>query len=215
MFLGSLIRPMGEGDDSSLYFVFVQSCPTLCDSMDRSMPGLPVPHHLLQFAQVHAHCIREAIQLSHPLLPSSPDLSLSQHQCLFPMNQFFSSDDQNSEVSASPSVFPDWLVWSPCSAVTFRSLLQHRSSKASILWCSTFLMVQLSQLYVTTGKGTALARQTFVSRVMPLLFNILSRLVIAFLRSNHLISWLRHHPQWFWSPRRNMSLLPHFSPLFF
>ena len=68
---------------------------------------------------------------------------------------------------------------------TLKSLLQHHSSKTSILWCSTFFMVQLSHPYMTTGKTIALTRQTFVSKVMSLLFNMLSRLVIAFLpRSN-------------------------------
>ena len=75
---------------------------------------------------------------------------------------------------------------------TLRSLLQHHSSKASILLHSAFFMVQLSHPYMTTGKTIALTRQTFVGRVMSLLFNTLSRLVIAFLpRSKHLlISWL-------------------------
>ena len=76
---------------------------------------------------------------------------------------------------------------------TFRNLLQHYSSKASILWRSTFFTVQLSQPYMTTGTTIALTIQTFVSRVMSLLFNTLSRFVIAFLpRSNHLlVSWLQ------------------------
>ena len=76
---------------------------------------------------------------------------------------------------------------------TFRHLLQHHSLKASILWHSAFFMVQLSQLYVTTGKTIALTIQTLVSRVMSLLFNTLSRFVMAFLpRSNHLlVSWLQ------------------------
>ena len=75
---------------------------------------------------------------------------------------------------------------------TFKSLLQHHSLKASILWCSAFFMVQLSHLYMTTGKTIALTRQTFVGKVMSLLFNMLSRLIIVFLpRSKHLlISWL-------------------------
>ena len=73
----------------------------------------------------------------------------------------------------------------------FGSLLQHHSSKASTFWHSAFFTVQLSQLYVTTGKTIALTIQTFVSRVMSLLFNILSRFVIAFLPSNHLTSWLQ------------------------
>src|SRR5574341_1256577 len=74
-----------------------------------------------------------------------------------------------------------------------KSLLQHRSTKASILWCSAFFMVQLSHPYMTTGKTIALTRWTFVSKVMSLLFNMLSRLVIAFLpRSKRLlISWLQ------------------------
>ena len=76
---------------------------------------------------------------------------------------------------------------------TLKSLLQHHSSKASILWRSAFFMVQLSHPYMTTGKTIALTRQTFVSKVRSLLFNVLSRLVIAFLpRSKHLlISWLQ------------------------
>ena len=76
---------------------------------------------------------------------------------------------------------------------TLKSLLQHNSSKASILWHSAFFIVQLSHPYMTTGKTIALTRQTFVGKVMSLLFNILSRLVITFLpRSKHLlISWLQ------------------------
>ena len=78
---------------------------------------------------------------------------------------------------------------------TLWSLLQHHSSKASILWCSVFFMVQLSHPYMTTGKTTALTRRTFVAEIISLLFNIMSRFVIAFLpRSNCLlISWL-HSP---------------------
>ena len=78
---------------------------------------------------------------------------------------------------------------------TLKSLLQHHSSKASILQCSTFFIVQISHPYMTTGKTIALTRQTFSSKLMPLLFNMLSRLVITFLpRSKHLlISWL-HSP---------------------
>ena len=76
---------------------------------------------------------------------------------------------------------------------TFKSLLQHHSSKASILQCSAFFIVQLSHPYMTTGKTIALTRQTFVGKVMSLLFNMLSMLVITFLpRSKHLlISWLQ------------------------
>ena len=80
---------------------------------------------------------------------------------------------------------------------TLKSLLQNHSSKASILWCSTFFIVQLAHPYMITGKTIALTVQTFVSKVMSLFFNTLSRLVIAFLpRSKHLlISWHSHHLQ--------------------
>ena len=87
---------------------------------------------------------------------------------------------------------------------TLKSLLQHHSSKASVLLHSAFFMVQLSQPYMTTGKTTALKRWTFVGKVMSLLFNMLSRLVIALLlRSYHLlISWLHYHLQWLCSSRK-------------
>ena len=86
----------------------------------------------------------------------------------------------------------DWLELLAVQG-TLKSLLQHQSSKVSILWCSAFFTVQLSQPSMTTGKNIALTRQTFVSKVMSLLFNMLSRLVITFLpKSKHLlISWLQ------------------------
>ena len=87
------------------------------------------------------------------------------------------------------------MYWLDLHAVkeTFKSLLQHHSSKASILWHSAFFIVQLSHPYMTTGKTIALTRWTFVDKVMSLLFNMLSRLVLTFLpRSNRLlISWLQ------------------------
>ena len=106
-------------------------------------------------------------------------------------------------VSASASVLPmniqDWfplgMDWFDLLAVqgTLKSLLQHHSSKASILWCSAFFMVQLSHQYMATGETIALTKWTFVGKVMSLHFNVLSRLVITFLpRSNCLlISWLQ------------------------
>ena len=86
---------------------------------------------------------------------------------------------------------------------TLKSLLQHHSSKASILRCSAFFTVQLSHPYMTTEKTIALTRWTLVGKVMSLLFNMLSRLVITFLpRSKHLlIHGCSHHLQWFWSPK--------------
>ena len=123
------------------------------------------------------------------------------------MSQFFPSGGQNVGVSVSALVNDEFtsneysglisfrMDWLDLLAVqgTLKSLLQHQSSKASILWCSTFFIVQLSFPYVTAGKTIPLTRQTFVGRVMSLLFNMLSKLVIAFLpRSKHiLISWLQ------------------------
>ena len=107
---------------------------------------------------------------------------------------------QGCKVSISPSNEHPGLIsfrmdWLDLLAVqgTLKSLLQHHSSKASILRCSTFLIVQLSQPYMTTGKTRALTRRTFVGKIMSLLFNVLSRLVITFLPRSKclLISWLQ------------------------
>ena len=118
------------------------------------------------------------------------------------MSQFFTSVGQSIGVSASTSVLPEYsglislrMDWLDLLAVqhTLKSVLQHHSSKASILWHSAFFIVQLSHPYMTSGKNTALTRQTFVGKLMSLLFNMLSRLVMAFLpRSKRLlISWLQ------------------------
>ena len=92
---------------------------------------------------------------------------------------------------------------------TLKNFLQHHSSKASILWCSAFFMIQLSHLYMTTGKTIALTIRTFVSKVMSLLFNILSRFVIAFLpRSKHLLnSWLQSPSTVIWEPKEVRSII--------
>jgi len=99
---------------------------------------------------------------------------------------------------------------------TLKSLFQHHSSKASILQCSAFFMVQLSHVCMTTGKTIALSIWTFVGKVMPLLFNILSRFVIAFLlRNNHLlISSCSHHPQWFQNQEEEICHYFHFLPFY-
>ena len=122
------------------------------------------------------------------------------------MSRPFPSGGKSIEASASASVLPvifhsglisfriDWFDLLPVQGI-LKSLLQHHSSKASILPCSAFFMVQLSHQYMTTGKTIDLTLQTFVSKVMSLLFNMLTRFVIAFLsRSKHLlISWLQSH----------------------
>ena len=99
---------------------------------------------------------------------------------------------------------------------TLKSLLQHHSSKGSILWCSAFFIVQLWHLYMTTGKTIVLTRWTIVDKIMSLLFNMLSRLVITFLpRSKRLlISWLQSHLQWFWNPQNKVSYYFHCFPIY-
>ena len=165
-----------------------QSCLTLCNPMDCSTPGFPVHHQRLEFTQTHVHWVRDAIQPSHPLLsPSPPAFSLSQHQGLF---QWVSSSHQWPKYwSFSFSIIPssehpglisfrmDWLDLLAVQG-TLKSLLQHHSSKASILQHSAFFIVQLSHPYMTTGKTKALTRWTFVGKVMSLLFNMLSRVYI-------------------------------------
>ena len=177
---------------SSVQFSSVaQSCPTLCDSMNCSMPGLPVHHQLLESTQTHVHWVGDAIQPSHPLSsPSSPALNLFQHQGLF---KWVSSLHQVAKVlefqlqhqssNEHPGLICFTMDWLDLLAVqgTLKSLLQHHSSKASILQCSAFFIVQLSHPYMTTGKTKALTRRTFEDKVMSLLFNMLSRLVVHFL----------------------------------
>ena len=169
--------------------------------MDCSTPGLPVQHQLPQFIQTHVHWVSDAIQPSHPLLFPSPPPSV------FPSNRVFSKESVlirwpkywSFSFSISPSNESSGLIsfrmdWLDLLAVqeTLKSLLQLHSSKASILQHSAFFIVQLSHPYMTTGKTIALTRWTFAGKVMSLLFNMLSRLVITFLPRNKriLISWL-------------------------
>ena len=140
--------------------------------------------------------------ISSSVSPSPPSLNLSQHQGLF---KWVSSSHQMAKVLEfqlqhqsfqwTPRTYFLRMDWLDLLAVqgTLKSLLQHHSSKASILRCSAFFIVQLSHPYMTTGKTIALTRRTFVGKVMSLLFNMLSRLVITFLpRSKRLlISWLQ------------------------
>ena len=118
------------------------------------------------------------------------------------MSQLFAWGGQSIGVSASATVLPmniqdwsplGWTGWISLQSKGLKSLLQHHSSKASVLWCSAFFTVQLSHPYMTTGKTIALTRWTFVGKVMSLLFNMLSRLVITFLPRSKclLISWLQ------------------------
>ena len=191
-----------------------QLCPTLCYPMNHSAPGLPVHHQLLESTQTHVHRVGDAIQPSHPLLsPSPPALNLSQHQGLF---KWVSSSHKVAKVLGfqlqhqsfqHPGLISFRMDWLDLLAVqgTLKSLLQHHSSKASILRRSAFFIVQHSHPYMTTGKTIALTRWTFVGKVMSVIFNMLSRLVITFLpRSKRLlISYCSNHLQWFWKPKIN------------
>ena len=182
-----------------------QSCPTLCNPMNRSTPGLPVHHKLPEFTQTYAYQVGDAIQPSHPLSsPPPPAPNPSQHHGLFywvnSLNEVAKVPVWSFSFSNSPSNEHPGLISFRMDSLdllavqgTLKSLLQHHSSKPSIFRCSAFFTVQVSHPYMNTGKTIALTRWTFVSKVMSLLFNMLSRLIITFLpRNKHLlISWLQ------------------------
>ena len=167
-----------------------QSCPTLCDPMDCITPGFPVHHQLLELAQTHVHQVGDAIQPSHLLSPPSlSTFNFSQHQGLFQGVSSLHQVDKywRLSFSISPSNEYSGLIsfridWLDLFAVqgTLKSLPQHHSSKASILRCLVFFIVQLALPYMTPGKSIALTRWTFVSKVLSRLFHMLSRLIIAF-----------------------------------
>ena len=153
------------------------------------MSGFPVHHQHPEPAQTHVHRVGDAIKTSHPLL------SLLLLPSIFPSIKVFSNESvlhirwpkygsfsfsisPSNEYSGMISFRMDWLDLLAVQG-TFKSLLQHHSSKASILWLLDFF-IQISHPYVTTGKTIALTIQTFVGKVMSLLFNTLFRFVIAF-----------------------------------
>ena len=170
--------------------------------MNRSTPGLPVHHQLPEFTQTHVHRVSDAFQPSYPLPPPSPPAPIPSsirdfsNESTLPMRwpkycSFSFSIIPSKEIPGLISFRMDWLDLLAVQG-TLKSLLQHHSSKASILQRSAFFTVQLSHPYMTTGKTIALTRRIFVGKVMSLLFNMLSGLVITFLpRNKHLlISWL-------------------------
>ena len=145
--------------------------------MDYSTPGFPVHHQLPEFTQTRVHQVGDAIQPSHPLSsPSLPTFNLSQHQSS-PRSQFFTLGGQNIGVSSvHPMNIQDLFHLGLTGLISLQSkgllsLLQHHSSKASIFQPSAFFMVQVSHLYMTTGKTIALTIHTFAGKVMSLLFN--------------------------------------------
>ena len=158
---------------SSQFSSVAQSYLTLCNPMDCSMPGFPVRHQLLELAQTHVHRIGDPIQPSHPLSSLSPSIfpsirvfSKESVLCIrWPKYWSFSfSISPSNEYSGLISFRMDWLDLLAVQG-TFKSFLQHHSSKASILRCSAFFIVQCSHPYTTTGKTVALTRRTFVGTV--------------------------------------------------
>ena len=159
--------------------------------MDCSTPGFPVHHQLPELTQTHVHHITDAIQpsiLCCPLLlPPSffPSIRVFSNESVLPIRwpKYWRFSFSISPSNEHPGLISFRIDWLDLLAVqgTLKSLLQHHSSKASILQRSAFFIVQLSHPYMTTGKTIALTRWTFVGKVMSLLFNMLSRLVIAFL----------------------------------
>ena len=147
--------------------------------MNCSTPGLPVNHQLPEFTQTHVHEVGDAIQPSYPLLSPSPPAPIPPSIRVFsnestlcmrwPKNWSFSfSISPSNEHPGLMSFRMDWLDLLAVQG-TLMNLLQHYSSKASILWHSAFFTVQLSHPYMTTGKTTDLIRRTFVGKVMSLL----------------------------------------------
>ena len=142
--------------------------------MDCSTLGFPVHHQLLALTEIHVHQVSDAIEPSHPLLSPSPAFNLSQHQGLFKWvssshqmakyGSFSFSISLSKEYAGLISFRMDWLDLHAVQG-TLKSLLQHRSSKASILRCWPFFIVQLSHPYMTSGKTIALTRRTFVGKV--------------------------------------------------
>ena len=191
------------------------------------MPGFPVHHHsqrLLKLMTIELVMPSNHLFLCHPLLLPSifPSIRVFSNESVLPIRwpkywSFSFNISPSNEYSGLNSFRIDWLDLLTVRG-TLKSLLQHHSSKASILQCSAFFTVQLSHPYMTTGKTIALTRQTFVGKVMSLLLNMLSRLVITFLpRSKHLlISWLQSPSAVIWEPPQNKSLtlFPLFSHLF-
>ena len=157
--------------------------------MNRSTPGLPVHHQLPEFTQTHVHQVRDAIQPSHPLsspspAPIPPNIRVYSKESTLLMRwpKYWSF---NFSIILSKEI-PGLIfrtVWLDLLAVqgTLKSLLQHHSSKTSVLQHSAFFTVQLSHPYMTTGKNIALSRETLVSKLMSQLFIKPSRLVITFL----------------------------------
>ena len=210
------------------YWSVAQLSWTFCDPMDCSTPGFPVLHYLPEFTQIHVHWVNDAIQPSHLVTHFSSCLQSFSVSCSFPMRWLFTSHGWSIGASALASVFEYLgsisfrIDWSELAVQgMLKSLLQHHSSKASIIRCSAFFRGQLSRPYMTTGKTIALTRQTFVGKIMSLLFKMLSvyqRCIKAMTNKDILKLWptllffqgasafqfhgCSHHLQWFLEPKK-------------
>ena len=201
-----------------------QSCPSFCNPINCSTPGFPVCHQLPKLAQTHELVMpSNHLLLRRPLLllPSIfPSIRVFSNESVFHIRQpkYWSlsfSISPSSEYSELISFRIDWLDL-PAVQGTLKSLLQHHSSKASILRRPALFMIQLSHPYMTIGKTIALTRWTFVGKVVSLLFNMFSRLVIAFLPRNKrlLISWMQTPSAVILEPKRRKSHCFHCFPIY-
>ena len=159
--------------------------------MDCSTSGFPVPHYFPEFAQTYVHCVNDAIQPSHPLLPTFPPaLNLSQHQDLFQwvgsLHQVakvleFHFQHQSFQWIFRVDFFYDWIIWSPCYPRDCQESSPTPQFKSINSLALRLLYGPTLTSYMTAGKTIALTVQTFVGKVMSLLLNILSRFVSALL----------------------------------
>ena len=199
---------------------------TLCDPTGCRKPDFPVHHQLTELTQTHIHRVGDAIQPSHPLSSPSPPPSIFPSIRVF-LNEsvlcirwpkywsFSFTISSSNEYSGLISFRMDWLDLLVVQG-TLKSLLQHHRSKASILQHPAFFIVQLSYPYMTIGETIALTRWTFVGKVLSLLFNMLSRLVIVFLprSKSHLISWPQSPSAGILGPKKVKSISFHCFPIY-
>ena len=208
---------------STLFSSVPQSSLTLCDPVECSMPGFPVRHQLLELAQTPVHWVGDAIQPSHPLLsPSPPAFNLPPASGSFPVSQFFASSGQSIGASASASVLPiniqGWFPvgWTGWISLQFKGLSRFFSSTTVQNHQSFHAQLSLrsnSHIHTSTGEIIALIKWTIVSKVMTLLFNMLSKVSHSFSSKIFEFHGCRHHLQWFWSPRNKVCHCFHCFPI--
>ena len=195
-----------------------QLCPTLCDPMDCRLPCLSPTPRACSYSCPLSQWYHPTISSS--VVPFSSCLQSFVASGSFPVSQFFTTGGQSIRVSASASVLPmniqDWFPVRLTGLISLQSRNSQESSpttqfKSINMLHSAFFIVQISHPYMTTGKSITLTRWTFVRKVMSLLFNMLSRLVIAFLPR---ISWLQSPSTVILEPKKSLSQFPLFPHLF-